>query len=65
MQRTDFLDALGARVAAGKFAREAFERAHHLQRLGEAGGVDARDYRAAVRQQLDQPFGREQLDRLA
>ena len=64
-QRLHLGDLLRRHVAAGEFARQRFERAHHLEALADVVVGQRDDLRAAIRLQLDQVLGGEQAERLA
>jgi len=65
LQLADLRQLVLGDVCAGELARQPFQRAHHLERVHDLVATQFRDLRAAVRQQDDQPFRRQHLERLA
>ena len=63
MQPLDLGDLGVGDVFAGEPPGEAFEPAHDVEQFGEIVLAQLPHARAAVRQQFDQPFGRQHLQR--
>ena len=65
MQRADFGERIVADALGREPARQALEGRQQLERVDDVGLVEPDGDGTPVRQEIDEPFGRDQLDRFA